>query len=122
MSSLAVQQRCTSHRPATLRRRRARVIPARVVAISTCLLVLLLATSGAVVALATGRQDARSSQAASYVVVTPGDTLWDIAAARAPRGIDIRFAVYQLRVHNKLATANLRVGQRISLPPGWRHD
>lgn len=93
----------------------------RAVAGAVCLIILLLATGGALRALAQSRQDARIP-ASAYVVVAPGDTLWDIAASRAPRGADLRYAVYQLREHNQLASANLRVGQRLSLPPGWRPD
>lgn len=52
-------------------------------------------------------------------VVAPGDTLWDIAATYAPRHMDIRFAVYSLREHNALASANLLVGQQIDLPASW---
>ena len=53
------------------------------------------------------------------LVVAPGDTLWDIAARYAPRQMDLRFAVYSLRAHNALASANLMVGQRIDLPAAW---
>ena len=53
------------------------------------------------------------------VIVALGDTLWDIAGDYAPLHMDLRYAVYTLRQHNQLASANLMVGQRIDLPPQW---
>ncbi len=53
------------------------------------------------------------------VVVTPGDTLWEIASAYAPPSMDRRLAVFVLREHNSLDTANLCVGQRIAIPAAW---
>ncbi len=53
------------------------------------------------------------------VVAAPGDTLWDIAIAHAPAGMDPRLAVYQLREHNSLAGAGIAIGQRICIPAHW---
>lgn len=82
---------------------------------------LSLLAGGVLVALAQARFSG-SDSISVHVFVAPGDTLWEIAADRAPSGVDLRYAVYQLRELNGLASANLRVGQRIQLPPGWRPD
>lgn len=93
----------------------------RVLGLAAVLVSVLLAAVGVLAAGAQGRLNGPDAGRA-YVLVSPGDTLWDIAAARAPRGIDLRYAVYRLREHNQLSSASLRVGQRIFLPPGWRTD
>ena len=48
-------------------------------------------------------------------VVRPADTLWSIAAAHYAG--DPRSAVWRIRDRNGLATALLRPGQRLVLPP-----
>lgn len=92
----------------------------RVLTVATCLAVLSLLAGGVLVALAQSRSGSDASNV--HVFVAPGDTLWDIAADRAPRGVDLRYAIYQLRELNGLTSANLQVGRRIQLPPGWRPD
>lgn len=65
---------------AALRRR-------RLVAVVALLAVATLLT------MSVGRVDARAGLAdpvAGHAVVTPGDTLWDIAVATAPNGVDPR--------------------------------
>jgi nucleoid-associated protein YgaU len=57
--------------------------------------------------------DAGTVQAA--VVVQPGDTLWDIAAARYP-GDDVRVRVDEIERLNGLRGAEIEVGETLRLP------
>lgn len=49
-------------------------------------------------------------------VVTPGDTLWAIAAEFAPSGTDVRLYVHKLQKRNHLSSSQLQVGQVLVLP------
>lgn len=66
-----------------------------------------------------GAPPASQGAAPALIMVGAGDTLWDIAARHAPPDMDLRVAVYVLRTHNSLASANLQVGQRIAVPSVW---
>ncbi|GIU92519.1 MAG: hypothetical protein KatS3mg011_1425 [Acidimicrobiia bacterium] len=49
-------------------------------------------------------------------VVSPGDTLWELAAEIAPPGEDVRRWVTLIKQLNGLTGSDLRVGQRLVLP------
>lgn len=49
------------------------------------------------------------------VVVQPGDTLWEIAAAYSPGG-DLRDAVRAIEELNGMSDASLVVGQKLFVP------
>lgn len=53
---------------------------------------------------------------AGHVVVQPGDTLWDIAVATAPDGVDPRDQVARLRALNHLDGAHLDAWAVVLLP------
>jgi LysM repeat protein len=57
--------------------------------------------------------DARSVNAT--MVVQPGDTLWDIAAARYPTD-DVRLRVDQIERLNGLRNPTIEVGETLRLP------
>jgi hypothetical protein len=99
--------------PAPLRlTRRGRVVAAGAAAL------LLIVTIAAGVLLI-GQQAVAGDQArpmpASYHIVVPGDTLWSIAGAVAPRS-DRRDTVARIAEFNALGTVVLRPGQRIAIP------
>jgi hypothetical protein len=50
-----------------------------------------------------------------YVVVQPGQTLWEIAEAAVP-GVDPRVTITRIQDLNGLADAAVFAGQRIALP------
>ena len=92
---------------------RTRVRWARVIALlATILLVLGLA----------GRALGGSSQPDEaaprpHVLVEPGETLWSIARGRVGPEADPRPYIQEVRELNALETSELRVGQRLELPP-----
>lgn len=51
----------------------------------------------------------------TYIVVQPGQTLWEIARSAAP-GVDPRVTIERIRDLNALAGVDIRSGQRIALP------
>ena len=50
------------------------------------------------------------------VIVTKGDTLWDIAKAHNYANRDVRAVVDNIMRANNLSSANIRVGDRINIP------
>lgn len=50
------------------------------------------------------------------IIVKPGDTLWSIAAARIPKGEDVRVYIHKLKQENGLASSSLQAGQILRLP------
>jgi len=65
---------------------------------------------------ATGREPAAPSPSESVVIVSAGETLWEIAAAYKAEGMDTRRAVYEIRKRNGLEGSALRAGQRLIIP------
>jgi nucleoid-associated protein YgaU len=53
--------------------------------------------------------------ASERVTVQPGDTLWDIAAARYP-GADAREKVFEIEQLNGLAGPAIQAGERLRVP------
>lgn len=111
----AVSERVTAHaralRPAAPRVRLTR---------RGRLLVTLILTLVVVAALGTLRSSVMASGAddgpvASYVTVQPGQTLWQIAGAVAPRA-DRRDTVSRILAMNNQSGADLAVGQRLAVP------
>ena len=49
-------------------------------------------------------------------VVRGGDTLWSIAVREYGAGIDLRRAVYEIRVATGLQASTVRPGERLTLP------
>jgi len=64
-----------------------------------------------------GSADEPPSPTVQYIV-EPGDTLWEIAAAVAPDGADIRDTVHEITSINGLQGALIHPGQQIELPAG----
>ena len=63
----------------------------------------------------------RPAAAASATIwVSPGDTLWGMAIAHAPRGVDPRVWIYHVEQINGLSGAALVAGQALRLPAGSR--
>ncbi len=58
---------------------------------------------------------AQLARSYEYVVVEPGQTLWEIARRAAP-GVDPRATIDRIRELNALPGADIRAGERIALP------
>lgn len=56
--------------------------------------------------------------AVEKVMVLPGQTLWEIAAAAAPAGVDVRDVIIDIRELNGLETSAVFAGQEITVPQG----
>ena len=83
----------------------------RVVVVSASVLILLV--MNAVDPLSARAQDGRP--AAVSIVVSPGQTLWDIALAVAPQA-DPRSTIFDIQQLNHMATADLAEGQVLLVP------
>ena len=84
-------------------------------------LILVLVAFAVVVggALAATRATAEGPTSAPQVeryVVSPGDTLWAIAAGVARPGEDVREVVRDIELLNRMPSASLAAGQEILLP------
>lgn len=51
-----------------------------------------------------------------WVEVDKGDTLWSIASARKPNGVDIRTYVRHIQAANDLHNGMLKVGELLAMP------
>jgi cell division protein YceG involved in septum cleavage len=47
------------------------------------------------------------------IVVSSGDTLWEIAAEVRPEGEDLRKVVYGIKIRNELRSSSLKAGQTL---------
>ena len=65
-----------------------------------------------------GRNNASSESFNQYepVKVVAGDTVWDIASANIPAGMDVRKAVYDICDINGISADELQAGQTILVP------
>lgn len=81
------------------------------------LLALLVALTVSVVlaAASTATGESGTPEPTRVVLVGPGDTLWDIAAAIADDG-DVRAAMERIEDLNALDSAALQAGQRLLVP------
>lgn len=82
-------------------------------------LVLCVCATGAALRIAEGMGElARLEQApVVWVVVRPGETLWEIAARHAA-GADVRDMLARIRRLNHLESALVRPGQALQVPAG----
>jgi LysM domain-containing protein len=124
-------RRVATTRPTTAPRRTAATRPTAVATASTPVLrltrrgrlVVLLTVLLAVAAVAMRGAPAASTDVAHHqrtttVVVSPGETVWDIARRVAPEA-DIRATVAEIDELNSLADAgSIRVGQALTVPVG----
>lgn len=88
--------------------RRGRVVCATLAAIP-------LIVGATVVAVAGGATVANAGGEPTFVTVSPGDSLWNIAEEVAP-GHDTREVVAQILRINHLPTAQLQPGQELAVP------
>ena len=62
------------------------------------------------------RSLARNATEVISVFVTPGDTLWSIAASNNPGNKDIRKVVNGIKKYNKLTTNTIHAGDELYIP------
>ncbi len=81
--------------------------------VTVCIL-LLVGVVGSVF----GYYDAKGFQDPEYVeiIVSRGDTLWDLARAYGPANTDTRQVVFEICRHNDVSAQSLRPGQHIEIP------
>jgi Tfp pilus assembly protein FimV len=92
---------------------RATVLRRRLVALAGLVLLLTLAT------VAVGRVGAEAELAdrvAGHEVLTPGDTLWDVAVRSAPEGVDPRDQMIAIRELNGFGSGSLDAWTVVLLP------
>lgn len=82
----------------------------------TILLVLAFVLTAAISRVGAGVGAQVESQVAGNVVVEPGQTLWEVAAATAPEGVDTRAQVAEIRQLNGLASSELEPWSVLLLP------
>lgn len=86
----------------------------------TLTVMVVLAVSVAAVAVlapaATPASQTTTGSATTEVVVTPGDTLWEIAAAVAAPGQDVRDVIADIREMNDLESSGVVAGQELVVP------
>ena len=91
--------------------------PLRVVVLLTSVaLALVLLLTSAVVARATDGSRDESVTPRIELEVTPGDTLWDIAAAYTEPGDDVRETIYEIKRANQLESSVIVVGEILVVP------
>lgn len=84
--------------------------------IAVLLLLISLTCTGMVQAFAASLETSEAVNPAQYVVVMPGDTLWEIAVAHKPQGQDTRVYVQKLMRSNGLHTSSIQAGDTLMLP------
>jgi|HigsolmetaAR203D_1030402.scaffolds.fasta_scaffold01735_12 nucleoid-associated protein YgaU len=62
------------------------------------------------------RTPAAPAPSESVVIVSAGETLWEIAAANKAEGMDTRRAVYEIKKRNGLDGSVIRAGQQLVIP------
>ena len=65
---------------------------------------------------ASERTPAGPASAEKAVMVSAGETLWEIAAAHKPEGMDTRRAVYEIKKRNGLESHIIQAGQQLIIP------
>ena len=80
---------------------------------------VILATICVVFLLIGGAADAEAPPApAIQHVVSPGETLWEIAAATTDPGEDIRVTIHSIKERSGITSSSLQVGQVLLIPGG----
>lgn len=81
------------------------------------LLLIVLLMSGVLLVHSYGNLGVQEQQAGEQlVVVSSGDTLWSIAKAHKPAGMDVREAIHHLQTRNGIPTSALTTGQSLIIP------
>jgi Tfp pilus assembly protein FimV len=80
------------------------------------LLALLILVGGTLVATRAAAEGPSSGTQVQRYVVSPGDTLWQIASGVARPGEDLRNVVQRIELLNNMTSASVIAGQEILLP------
>ncbi|WP_178019409.1 LysM peptidoglycan-binding domain-containing protein [uncultured Paenibacillus sp.] len=84
--------------------------------IALLLIILSITCTGMVRAFAASSESTEAAVPVEYVVVMPGDTLWEIAVAHKPQGQDTRVYVQKLMRANGLVASSIQAGDTLMLP------
>ncbi len=79
-------------------------------------LLILLTMTGTGVVTAFAAANDGGSHVKETVIVTPGDTLWEIAVDHKPRGKDTRVYVEAIKRVNGLSVSDIHPGDTLVLP------
>ncbi|MBW4841013.1 MAG: LysM peptidoglycan-binding domain-containing protein [Paenibacillaceae bacterium] len=90
-------------------------LKSRLSKIAVLLIILSITCTGMVQAFAASN-DNTAAEEQKYVVVMPGDTLWEIAVAHKPQGQDTRVYIQKLMRTNGLGTSSIQAGDTLMLP------
>jgi nucleoid-associated protein YgaU len=85
---------------------------------AAAMLFLVLVSAGFMI-MGTGaaeRTPAEPASSESVIVVSAGETLWEIAAANKAAGMDTRRAVYEIKKRNGLNGSVIHSGQQLVIP------
>lgn len=91
-------------------------LKSRLSKIAVLLIILSITCTGMVRAFAASGDSSEAAAPAEYVVVMPGDTLWEIAVAHKPQGQDTRVYVQKLMRTNGLEASSIQAGDTLRLP------
>lgn len=91
-------------------------LKSRLSKIALLLIILSITCTGMVQAFAASSDSSEEVDRMEYVVVMPGDTLWEIAVAHKPKGLDTRVYVQKLIRMNGLGSSAIQAGDTLILP------
>ncbi|MFC5648422.1 LysM peptidoglycan-binding domain-containing protein [Paenibacillus solisilvae] len=85
-------------------------------AVAALFFVLLFTGMTLMKSFANSEQPAAAGAGERVIIVSSGDTLWNIANDIRDSGQDVRRVVYDLKVRNNLTSSTLQAGQTLIIP------
>ncbi|MNW44253.1 Cell division suppressor protein YneA [compost metagenome] len=112
----SIYEQPSFRRPMERRLHMSTFLKSRLSKIAVLLIILSITCTGMVQAFAASIDNSATEERAEYVVVMPGDTLWEIAVAHKPQGQDTRVYIQKLMRTNRLGTSSIQAGDTLMLP------
>jgi cell division protein YceG involved in septum cleavage len=112
----SIYEQPSFRRPVERRLHMSAFLKSRLSKIAVLLLILSITCTGMVQAFAASADGPETVVPAEYVVVMPGDTLWEIAVAHKPQGQDTRVYIQKLMRTNEMRTSSIQAGDTLMLP------
>lgn len=112
----SIYEQPSFRRPVERRSHMSAFLKSRLSKIALLLVILSVTCTGVVQAFAASVDSSEAEAPAEYVVVMPGDTLWEIAVENKPQGQDTRVYVQKLIRVNGLTTSSIQAGDTLMLP------